>query len=120
MNLALWPLGVYFGGVLLVVGSMLLISYFVGEKHQEKATGEPYESGILPTGSARARFPASYYLIAMFFLIFDLEAVFIFAWAVAARSLGWAGYFEVLIFIAVLIAALIYLWRVGALEGGPQ
>lgn len=119
MNVALWPLGVYFAGVLLVVGGMLLVSYFVGEKHREKATGEPYESGILATGSARVRFPANFYLVAMFFLIFDLEAVFLFAWAVAARSLGWVGYFEVLIFVGILVVALIYLWRVGALEGGP-
>ena len=56
----------------------------------------------------------------MFFVIFDLEAVFIFAWAVAARELGWAGYWEIFVFIAILAAALVYLWRLGALDWGPS
>ncbi|MBP1624424.1 MAG: NADH-quinone oxidoreductase subunit [Acidobacteria bacterium] len=74
---------------------------------------------MLPTGSARLHFSAKFYLIAMFFVIFDLEAVFIFAWAVAVPELGWMGYLEVLIFIIVLAATLIYLWRLGALDWGP-
>lgn len=112
----LWPLVVYFAGVLVVVAGMLLISYVLGQKHNERATGIPYESGMLPTGSARLRFDVKYYLVAMFFVIFDLETVFIVAWAIAFRELGWAGYVEILIFIAVLVAGLVYLWRVGALD----
>jgi len=111
----LWPLVAYFGGVLLVVTSMLGISYVLGQRHQERATGEPYEGGMLPTGSARLRVAAPFYLIAMFFLLFDVEAVYLFAWAVAAREAGWPGYFEALIFVGVLAGALIYLWRMGAL-----
>jgi NADH-quinone oxidoreductase subunit A len=88
----------------------------LGQRHSEPATGEPYEGGIVSEGSARVRFSARYYLVAMFFVVFDLEAVFLFAWAVAARELGWAGYFEVLLFVAVLVASLIYLWKVGALD----
>ncbi|MGE5264602.1 MAG: NADH-quinone oxidoreductase subunit A [Acidobacteriota bacterium] len=95
---------------------MLLISYVLGQKHNERATGIPYESGMLPTGSARLRFDVKYYLVAMFFVIFDLETVFIVAWAIAFRELGWAGYVEILIFIAVLLAGLVYLWRQGALD----
>jgi NADH-quinone oxidoreductase subunit A len=64
------------------------------------------------------RLSAKFYLVAMFFVIFDLEAIFIFAWAVAGRALGWAGYWEILIFSGVLMAALIYLWRLGALDWG--
>lgn len=112
----LWPLVVYFAGVLVVVAGMLLISYVLGQKHNERATGIPYESGMLPTGSARLRFDVKYYLVAMFFVIFDLETVFIVAWAIAFRELGWAGYVEILIFIAVLVAGLVYLGRVGALD----
>lgn len=112
----LWPLVVYFAGVLVVVAGMLLISYVLGQKHNERATGIPYESGMLPTGSARLRFDVKYYLVAMFFVIFDLETVFIVAWAIAFRELGWAGYVEILIFIAVLLAGLVYLWRQGALD----
>jgi NADH-quinone oxidoreductase subunit A len=64
------------------------------------------------------RFDVKYYLIAMFFVIFDLESIFIFAWAVAVRETGWSGYLAVAIFIGILMAALFYLWRTGALEWG--
>lgn len=111
-----WPLIVYFIAVLLLVGAMMLISYVLGERHREKETGEPYESGITTTGSARIRLSAQFYLIAMFFVIFDLESAFVVAWAIAARQLGWAGYAEILVFIGFLLAALIYLWRLGALD----
>jgi len=114
----LWTLGVYFIAVLLLVAAMLAVSYVLGERHNEHATGQPYESGILSEGSARVQVSAKFYLVAMFFVIFDLEAVFIFAWAIAARELGWAGYWEILVFIAILFAALAYLWRVGALDWG--
>lgn len=113
---ALWPLFVYFAAVLFLVGSIIGVSYILGEQHREKATGEPYESGIVSTGTARVRFDIKFYLIAMFFVVFDLEAVFIFAWAVALQEVGWAGYIEILIFIGILVAALIYLWRLGALD----
>ena len=115
----LWVLGLYFLVVLLLVAAMLAVSYVLG-RHKEPATGSPYESGILSEGSARVRLSAKFYLIAMFFVIFDLEAVFIFAWAVAARELGWAGYGEIAAFIAILVAALAYLWRLGALDWSPQ
>lgn len=114
--LVLWPLAVYFAAVILLVAAMLIISHFLGQRHVERATGEPYESGIVPTGSARLRFSAQFYLIAMFFVIFDLEAVFIFAWAVAFRELGWAAYAAIVTFILLLGAALIYIWRMGALD----
>ncbi len=112
----LWPLALYFAAVLLLVTAMLSLSYFLGERHQEKQTNEPYESGIVSTGTARVRFDVKFYLIAMFFVIFDLESVFVYAWAVSLRECGWAGYAEMLIFIAVLGAALVYLWKLGALE----
>ena len=116
----LWPMAVYAGVVLFLVGAMLVLSHILGERHSETATGEPFESGIKTTGSARIRLSAQFYLIAMFFVIFDLEAVFIIAWALGMRELGWAGYIEILIFIGVLMAALVYLWRIGALDWGPQ
>lgn len=97
---------------------MIAISYLLGQKHTGRETGEAYESGIVTTGSARGRLSVKYYLVAMFFVIFDLEAVFIFSWAIAFRDVGWAGYIEVSIFIAVLVAALAYLWRSGALDWG--
>jgi NADH-quinone oxidoreductase subunit A len=113
---SLWPLGVYFLAVVFLLVVMLFLSYVLGEKHKEQATDEPYEAGAPIIGTARQRLTAKFYLVAMFFVIFDLEAVFIVAWALTARSLGWAGYIEILIFIGVLLAALIYLWRLGALD----
>src|ERR1700678_2114119 len=115
-----WPLAVYFGLVVFLAVAVLGVSYLLGQRHSEPATGEPYESGIVSEGSARARFSIRYALIAMFFVIFDLEAVFLFAWAVAVRELGWQGYFEVLLFAAVLLAALVYLRRIGALDWAGQ
>jgi NADH-quinone oxidoreductase subunit A len=111
-----WPLAVYIILVGMLVMAMLSMSFVLGERHHDRATGSPYESGILSEGSARVRFSAKFYLIAMFFVIFDLEAVFLFAWAVAVRESGWAGYAEALLFIMVLLATLAYLWRVGALD----
>jgi len=115
-NDVLWPLALYVTAVVLMAAAIVILSVFLGERHSERTTGEPYESGIAPTGSARIRFDIKFYLSAMFFVLFDLEAVFLFAWADAARLLGWAGYIEVLIFIGVLMIALFYLWRVGALD----
>ena len=115
-----WPFALFSVLVFLLVALMLALSAVLGQKHRERSTGEPYESGIVSTGSARMRFDAKFYLMAMFFVIFDLEAVFIFAWAVAVPELGWSGYGEIIIFIAILLVALIYLWRVGALEWGTE
>jgi NADH-quinone oxidoreductase subunit A len=115
-DMPMWPLALYFAAVIIVVVGMLGLSFVLGERHKEQATGEPYESGISPTGSARVRLSVKFYLVAVFFLIFDLEAAFIYAWAVALHEVGWTGYIEVLVFIGVLLVALIYLWRVGALD----
>jgi NADH-quinone oxidoreductase subunit A len=112
----MWQLFVYSAFVISLVAIVLVVSYLLGPRHSEPATGEPYEGGIVSEGSARVRFSVRYYLIAAFFVVFDLEAVFLFAWAVAARELGWTGYCEVLLFVGVLFAALIYLWKVGALD----
>ncbi len=116
----LWPLVLYFALVVLVVTAMLVLSYLLGQHHSEKQTGQPYESGIVSTGSARLRFSAQFYLIAMFFVIFDLEAVILIAWAVALQKVGWAGYIEALIFVGILVIALIYVWKMGALDWGPR
>jgi NADH-quinone oxidoreductase subunit A len=117
---AYWPLGLYFAAVIILAAGMLGVSYLLGEHHKDRATGEPYESGILSTGSARQRTSAKFYLNAMFFVIFDLETAFIVTWAVAVRELGWTGYAEALIFVGVLVVALVYLWRLGALDWGTK
>ena len=114
----LWPLGVYAALVLGLVGAMLGLSYLLGQRHHDHSTDSPYESGILSEGSARVRLSAKFYLVAMFFVIFDLEAAFLFAWAVAVREAGWTGFIEAFVFILILLVGLAYLWRVGALEWG--
>lgn len=95
---------------------MIALSALLGQRHRQRSTADPFESGILPTGSARIRFDIKFYLVAMFFVIFDLEAVFVYAWAVDVRQLGWPGYLEISIFIGFLALALFYLWRIGALD----
>lgn len=106
--------------VLSLVGIMIGLSYFLGQRHKERATDDPYEGGILSHGSARIRFSSQFYLIAMLFVIFDVETIFIFSWAIAFRELGWYGFAGVLVFIILLVVVLIYEWRVGALDFGPD
>ncbi len=115
-----WPILVYAILILLTVGGMLVLSYFLGERHKEKATGEIYESGIAATGDARVRFSVHFYIIAMFFVIFDLESAFIVAWAIAFLDVGWAGYIAVLVFVGLLLVVLLYEWKIGALDFGPD
>lgn len=111
-------MAVYCAAVVVLVTAMIAFSFILGERHREKQTDEPYESGIVSTGTARVRFDIKFYLIAVFFVIFDLEAAFMYVWAVSLRETGWAGYLEMLLFTGVLAAALVYLWKLGALEWG--
>ena len=117
-SLNVWALGVYTAAILVVVGGMLLVSYVLGQRHHENATDEPYESGIVSTGSAEIRFSARFYLIAMLFVIFDLEAAILFAWAVAVPETGWPAFFAVTVFIGILLIALFYEWRRGRARPG--
>src|SRR3954451_16029337 len=120
MGMLPWSLIGYGAVVSFLVFAMIGLSYVLGERHWAVARDVPYESGMIPTGSARIRFTAKFYLVAMFFVIFDLEAVYLYAWTIAAREVGWSGYWEVLVFVGVLIATLVYLWRVGALDWAPK
>lgn len=116
----LWPLLVYAGAVAALIAAMLGLSWILGQRHRNRTTGEPFESGVMPVGSARLRVSAKFYLVAIFFVIFDLEVVFIFAWGIAVKSVGWPGYAGAMIFIGILAAALAYEWRSGALDWGPK
>jgi NADH-quinone oxidoreductase subunit A len=117
---AIWPLLLYAGLVIVLLVTILILSYILGQHHQERATNLPYEGGIQQTGSARLRFSAQFYLVAMLFVIFDVEAVFIMLWALGFYELGWAGYIGVAIFITQLVVVLIYEWGIGALDFGPD
>lgn len=116
----MWPLIVYFALVVALVAGMVLVSYPLGERHGEPATLEPYESGIAVTGTAQSRHTSHFYLVALSFVIFDLESAFIFIWAVSARSSGWQGYIGVFTFIIILSVILLYEWKQGALDWNPR
>jgi len=119
-TIALWPMLLYSVLVLVLLAAILALSYILGQRHREKATDLPYEGGIKQTGTARLRFSAQFYLVAMLFVIFDVEAVFIMLWALGFYELGWPGYIGVAIFIAQLVVVLIYEWGIGALDFGPD
>ena len=116
----LWPMLVYLVAVVLLAAALIATSYVLGERHRERSTDEAYESGIPPTGSARLRISAKFYLMAMFFVIFDLGAAFVFAWAIVVRKLGWTGYVGLTIFIATLVSGLLYLSQEKALDWGAE
>ena len=119
-EITIWPFIVFATIVFALIGIMIGLSYVLGERHKERATDEPYESGIRPTGDARLRFSSRFYLIAMFFVIFDLDAAFIILWAVSFRELGLPGYIGIVIFIAILMVLLVYELSIGALDFGPN
>ncbi len=110
------PFLFYFALVMAVVVIMLALSYFLGQRKSAHSKNLPFESGIVSVGSAQFRISVHFYLPAILFIIFDLEVVFLFAWAVSVRESGWPGFIEITVFIVILVAALFYLWRIGALD----
>lgn len=119
-HIPLWPLLLYATIVMALLTIILSLSYILGQHHSDRATGKPYEGGIEQSGSARLRFSAQFYLVAMLFVIFDIEAVFIMLWALGFYDLGWYGYIGASIFIGQLVVVLIYEWGTGALDIGPN
>jgi NADH-quinone oxidoreductase subunit A len=111
-----FPLLAYILLVLGLVGVFLFLASWLGEKKEKPEKKRPYESGIIPTGAARLLSPVSFYLVAAFFLIFDIEGAYIFSWAIAFDRLGWSGWLQISFFILVLLVSLIYLWKKGGLE----
>lgn len=120
MSAEAWAIAVYVFLTFAIIGIMLLGSWLLGGRAWGRAKNDPFESGVVGAGSTNLRLSAKFYLVAMFFVIFDLEAVFLFAWAISLRESGWPGFIEATIFILVLLASLVYLWRIGALEWAPE
>jgi len=114
-----WAVAVFVAVILLVCVLMLAVSAVTGGRTGGRAKTDPFESGIVSVGSAHLRLPAKFYLVAMFFVIFDVEALFLYAWAVSLRESGWIGFIEAATFIFILTAGLVYLWRIGALRWAP-
>lgn len=115
-----WSLAIFIVGVIGMCAFMLGVPVWLGGRDWGRAKNEPFESGVVPQGSARLRLSAKFYLVAMFFVIFDVEALFLYAWAVSVRETGWAGLIEVTLFVLFLLAGLVYLWRLGALDWAPE
>jgi NADH-quinone oxidoreductase subunit A len=122
-GLQLWEPGaatlVLYGGMCLaLIAALVFLCGWLGEKKPSLEKARPYECGVVPTGVARFRYPIPFYLVAIFFLVFDVEAVYILTWAVAFDELGWWGWLRIAFFIAVLLFSLVYLWRKGELDWG--
>lgn len=115
-----WSFAVFLLGIVGMCCFMLFVPYWLGGRDWGRAKNDPFESGIVSQGGARLRISAKFYLVAMFFVIFDVEALFLYAWAVSVRETGWLGLIEAAIFIGVLLVGLIYLWRIGALDWAPE
>jgi NADH-quinone oxidoreductase subunit A len=99
-----------------IVGAMCTLNMLIGPKRPNEIKSEPFECGNPPSGSAWGRFTVRFYLTAILFLIFDVEVIFLYPWAVELRHLGMFGFFEAFIFIAILLVGLLYAWQRGALD----
>jgi NADH-quinone oxidoreductase subunit A len=111
---------IYTAMVLGLLTVMLVMAWWLGERRRSRDKDMPYECGIVPTGSARFKISVSFYLVAVFFLIFDIESAYIFQWAIAANQLGIAGWLQISFFIFVLIMSLFYVWAKGGLSWGES
>lgn len=106
-------------GLLFAVPSVLL-SYVLGPKKPTPEKLAPYECGMPAVGNARERMSVKFYLVAMIFLLFDIEVAFLYPWAMALRQLGWPGFVQVVLFMTLLLAGYVYVWRKGALDWGAE
>ena len=107
--------------ILLVISTLLaalviLLSSFLGPRRPTRRKLEPYESGMMPLGQARRRMPVKFYLVAVMFILFDIEVIFFYPWAVTFRQLGLFGFIEMLVFVGILLIGYVYAWKKGALE----
>jgi NADH-quinone oxidoreductase subunit A len=114
----MFSLAIYTLLVVLLLILILFLASWLGEKKPSADKLRPYECGVIPTGSAQFQFPIPFYLIAAFFLIFDVETVIVFIWAIAFKPLGWLGWWRISFFIVVLLLSLFYIWKKGGLEWG--
>lgn len=113
-------LAIYTTVATLLIAILLLAAWWLGAKTSSASKEIAYESGVIPTGTARLAYPVPFYLVAIFFIVFDVESVFIFTWAAAWDLLGIAGMIHITFFIVVLLLGLVWLWIKGGLEWGPS
>lgn len=101
---------------LVLAAGLIGTSFLLGKKVKNAVKDSPYECGIAPTGSARDRFSVKFYLVGIVFILFDIEAIFLYPWAVVFRDLKLFGFFEMLVFIVLVLSGFFYIWRKGALD----
>jgi NADH-quinone oxidoreductase subunit A len=101
---------------MLLATGLLSVSYLLGKKIKNRVKDMPYESGMVPTGDARQRFSVKFYLVAMLFILFDIEAIFLYPWAVVYRELGMPGFIDMFIFVVLILSGFFYIWKKGALD----
>ena len=111
-----FPVLLQAGIAVAVAGGILVISYLLGHKVRNRVKDLAYECGITPTGDARQPFSVKFYLVAMLFILFDMEAIFLFPWVVVYRELKMFAFFEMLVFIAPIAAGFFYIWKKGVLD----
>jgi NADH-quinone oxidoreductase subunit A len=99
-----------------IATALISFSFFLGKRVKDRVKDSPYECGIAPTGSARERFSVKFYLVAIVFILFDIEAVFLYPWAVVYRDLKMFGFVEMLLFIVLILSGFFYIWKKGALD----
>ena len=116
----LFSLALYTAIVVGLLALLLVLTRWLGEQKPDPEKARPYECGVIPTGWAQFRYPVPFYLVAVFFLIFDVETALIFSWAVAIEELSWRGWLQISFFIIVLLVSLVYLWLKGGLDWRPR
>ncbi|WP_075181318.1 NADH-quinone oxidoreductase subunit A [Pantoea sp. 1.19] len=114
-----WAFAVFLVVAVGMCCAMLAGAWFLGGRARGRYKNTPFESGAAPVGTTKLRLSAKFYLVAMFFVIFDVEALYLYAWSASIRESGWVGFAEAAIFILVLLAGLVYLARIGALDWTP-
>ncbi len=112
------PLLMHFAVAIGLASAIVILSQLVGQHKPSAAKMSPYECGVQPIGDAQGRFSVKFYLVAMLFILFDVEAVFLYPWAVILRELKMFGFWEMMIYIAIVLVGLVYVWKKGVLEWG--
>ena len=112
------PLLMHFGIAAGLATAIVTLSWLIGQHKPGRAKMSPYECGVPPVGDARGRFSVKFYLVGMLFILFDVEAVFLYPWAVVLRELKMFGFWEMLVYIGIVLVGLFYVWKKGVLDWG--
>ena len=115
-----FPVLVQIAIAVVVAGALVALSYLIGKRVKDRVKDSPYECGIAPTGSARERFSVKFYLVGIVFILFDIEAVFLYPWAVVYRELKMFAFVEMLLFVVLILVGFFYVWKKGALDWSSE